>query len=93
MSVNQSKWLGACFLGGLIVVVFGAACLCAASHGGPAWMVGNEFSIFLKLSAVTAVAVVADICWRTVAPARTADEQAGDELLASPQASVDDTLT
>ena len=59
MSVNQSKWLGACFLGGLIVVVFGAACLYAASHGGPAWMVGNEFSIFLKLSAVTAVAVVA----------------------------------
>ena len=72
MSVNKSKWLGACILGGMIVVVFGAACIYAASHGGPAWMAGREFSIFLKLSAVTAVAVVADICWRAVAPASKA---------------------
>lgn len=31
-------------------------------------MAGREFSIFLKLSAITAAAVVADICWRIVAP-------------------------
>ena len=83
MSANTSKWLGACLLGGLIVVVFGAACLYAASHGGPAWMAGNEFSIFLKLSAVTAVAVVADICWRTVAPVSAAAEHGDDEPEAS----------
>lgn len=29
-------------------------------------MAGRELSIFLKLSVFTAVAVVADLCWRTV---------------------------
>lgn len=61
-------WIGACLLGGAIVVVIGATCLYAASHGGPAWMAGREVSIFLKLSALTAVAVVVDICWRALAP-------------------------
>jgi hypothetical protein len=79
LSINTSKWLGACLLGGLIVTVFGAACLYAASHGGPAWMAGHEVSIFLKLSAVTAVAVVADICWRAVTPAAKADGFGDDE--------------
>lgn len=83
MSVNKSKWLGACFLGGAIVMVFGAACLYATSHGGPGWMAGREFSIFLKLSAVTAVAVVADICWRTVTPAGRADGSGDDVEAAS----------
>jgi hypothetical protein len=65
-------------MGAAIVVVFGAACLYAASHGGPGWMVGRELSIFLKLSAVTAAAVAADICWRTIAPAAKAGGS-GDE--------------
>ena len=69
MSARNSTWLGACLLGGVIVVVFGAACLYAASHGGPGWMAGRELSIFLKLSAVTAAAVVADILWTSIAPA------------------------
>jgi hypothetical protein len=67
VSAQNSTWLGACLLGGVIVVVFGAACLYAASHGGPGWMAGREFSIFLKLAAVTAAAVAADILWKTVA--------------------------
>jgi hypothetical protein len=31
-------------------------------------MAGRELSIFMKLSAVTAAAVVADILWRSIAP-------------------------
>ncbi|HTN40479.1 MAG TPA: hypothetical protein VLZ84_04960 [Asticcacaulis sp.] len=68
MTARNSTWLGACLLGAVIVVVFGAACLYAASHGGPGWMAGRELSIFLKLSAVTAAAVVVDILWTRIPP-------------------------
>ena len=67
-TLRHLPWIGACLLGGAIVVVIGATCLYAASYGGPAWMAGQEASIFLKLSALTAVAVVVDICWRALAP-------------------------
>ena len=82
---DRSKWLGACLLGGAIIVVFGAACLYAASHASPAWMAGRELPIFLKLSAITVVAVAADICWRAVAIRRPDGREAvpggGDEPL------------
>lgn len=77
-------WIGACLLGGAIVVVIGATCLYAASYGGPAWMAGREASIFLKLSALTAVAVVVDICWRALAPPMPASD-AVDHASARPK--------
>lgn len=78
MSARNSTWLGACLLGAVIVGVFGAACLYAASHSGPGWMAGREFSVFLKFSAVTAAVVVADILWKSVAPV-AAVKGLGDE--------------
>ena len=57
LPVRPLPWIGACLLGGAIVVLIGATCLYAASYGGPAWMAGREVSVFLKLSALTAVAV------------------------------------
>ena len=78
MPVRTLPWLGACLLGGAIVVVIGATCLYAATYGGPAWMAGREVSVFLKLSALTAVAVVADICWRAFSPSPAGGEGGGD---------------
>jgi len=49
--------------GAAIVAVFGAACAYAGQAGGPAWMAGRELEIFLKLCAVTASLVIADVCW------------------------------
>lgn len=73
-TIRRLPWIGACLLGAGIVAIIGATCLYAASHGGPHWMVGREISIFMKLSALTAVAVVVDIAWRAFAPADSALE-------------------
>ena len=78
LPVRTLPWIGACLLGGAIVVLIGATCLYAASYGGPAWMAGREVSVFLKLSALTVVAVVADICWRAFSPIR-AEGDGGDD--------------
>lgn len=78
LPVRPLPWIGACLLGGAIVVVIGATCLYAATYGGPAWMAGREVSVFLKLSALTAVAVVADICWRAFSPVRAEGDGGGD---------------
>ena len=57
------NWLVSLATGAAIVAVFGATCAYAAQSGGPAWMTGREMEVFLKLSAITASLVIADICW------------------------------
>lgn len=74
LTIRRLSWIGACLLGAGIVAIIGATCLYASSRGGPQWMVGREISIFLKLSALTAVAVVIDIAWRAFALADSALE-------------------
>lgn len=57
------NWLVSLATGAAIVAVFGVTCAYAAQAGGPAWMAGREMEIFLRLSAITASLVIADICW------------------------------
>lgn len=64
--VQRSEFLMTCFLAAIIVVVFGVLCLRVASVGGPAWLEGQEFGVFLKLTGVTLAAAIAEICWRAV---------------------------
>lgn len=68
--IKTADWLMSCFLGFVIVAVFGAACLHVASGGGPAWLIGQEVEIFLKFAAITAVAVIAEISWKAAASRR-----------------------
>lgn len=77
--IRRLPWISACLLGACIVVIIGISCHYAALHGGPLWMAGREVSIFLKLSALTAVAVVVDICWHALVPPEPADEQKRDD--------------
>lgn len=51
-------------LGSLIIVVFALSCAYAAIHGGPAWMTGNEFEIFVKMVLGTVAVIVVDLCWK-----------------------------
>ncbi len=71
--VHKSEVLMTCFLAAIIVAVFGALCLRVASVGGPAWLEGQEFEVFLKLAGVTFAAAIAEICWRAVRVTQTAD--------------------
>jgi hypothetical protein len=68
--IKTADWIMTCLLGFVIVLVFGAACLHVATVGGPEWIAGEEVEIFLKFAALTAAAVVAEICWKAVAPGR-----------------------
>ena len=70
------NWLVSLATGAAIVAVFGVTCAYAAQSGGPAWMTGREMEIFLKLAAITATLVVADICWM-IRPARAGSAGAG----------------
>jgi len=64
--VQKSEFLMTCILAAMIVAVFGALCLRVASVGGPAWLEGQEFAVFLKLAGVTIAAAIAEICWRAI---------------------------
>jgi hypothetical protein len=70
------NWLVSLATGAAIVGVFGVTCAYAAQTGGPAWMTGREMEIFLKLSAITASLVIADICWM-IRPTRAGRAVAG----------------
>ena len=71
--VQKSEFLMTCILAAIIVSVFGALCLRVASVGGPAWLEGQEFEVFLKLAGVAFAAAIAEICWRAVRVTQTAD--------------------
>ena len=64
--VQKSDFLMTCILAAIIVAVFGALCLRVASSGGPEWLEGQEFGVFVKLTGVTIAAAIAEICWRAV---------------------------
>jgi hypothetical protein len=64
--VQKSEVLMTCTLAFMIVAVFGAVCLRVASSGGPEWLEGQEFQVFLKLAGVTIAAAIAEISWRAV---------------------------
>lgn len=70
---EQTKWLGACLLGGAIILIFGASCLYSALKGGPAWLSGHEPAVFLKLSVITLVAILVDICWMPARPSNAGE--------------------
>lgn len=71
--VHKSEVLMTCILAAIIVALFGALCLRVASVGGPAWLEGQEFGVFLKLAGVTVAAAIAEICWRAVRVTQAAD--------------------
>lgn len=64
--VQKSEFLVTCIFAAIIVAVFGALCLRVAAVGGPAWLEGQEFGVFLKLTGITFAAAIAEICWRAV---------------------------
>jgi hypothetical protein len=64
--VQKSEFLITCILAAIIVAVFGAICLRVASAGGPEWLEGQEFEVFLKLAGLTMAAAIAEISWRAI---------------------------
>lgn len=71
--VQKSELLVTSLLAFLIIAIFGAICLRVASSGGPEWLIGQEFEVFLKLAGLTTVAAVAEICWRAISATSEGD--------------------
>lgn len=71
--VHKSEVLKTSILAAIIVVVFGALCLRVASIGGPEWLEGQEFGVFLKLAGVTIAAAIAEVCWRAIRATQAED--------------------
>ncbi|HEY8577523.1 MAG TPA: hypothetical protein VIL88_14445 [Devosia sp.] len=52
-------------IGALVIGASALACAHVARNGGPAWLVGQELSTFVKFALVTAGAVAIDLGWKT----------------------------